>query len=58
MQNQRETLKPKLSGNSSKSFFNSVLFPVPLGPEMTTGRSDGDTLFDTVDMVGAILRRR
>ncbi len=34
----RETEKPKSSGNSAKSFFNSVLLPTPEGPERTMGR--------------------
>lgn len=34
-----ETLKPNLVGYSAKRRFRSVLFPVPLGPETTTGRN-------------------
>lgn len=33
-----ETLKPNLSGYSAKRRFSRVDFPVPLGPEITTGR--------------------
>lgn len=33
--NLRETLKPKVSGYSAKSFFNRVDFPEPDGPERT-----------------------
>lgn len=36
---ERETEKENLPGYSSKRRFMSVLFPVPLGPEMTTGRN-------------------
>lgn len=34
----RETEKPKVSGNSAKSLFRRVDFPVPEGPDTTTGR--------------------
>ena len=33
----RETLKPKSSGYSLRSFFKRVLFPEPEGPAMTSG---------------------
>lgn len=36
----RETLNPKVLGNSSKSRFNRVLFPEPDGPASTSGRCD------------------
>ena len=37
----RDTLNPKLSGNSMKSFLRRVLFPEPDGPATTRGRGGG-----------------
>ena len=57
----RDTLNPNESGNSSKSFLSKVLLPVPLGPEITTGRKDADAvgaiLDAAVDAADAVLRR-
>lgn len=36
----RDTEKPNLSGYSANRRLNNVDFPVPDGPEITTGRKD------------------
>lgn len=38
-ENGRETENPKVSGYSAKSLLSNVDFPVPEGPDTTTGRN-------------------